>query len=68
MSFKPVWSTKGYTCQRLFLTILQFSHTMVGIQMKVCQNCISKYMKNTYKKTINEYLFSIIIYEPTHAL
>jgi hypothetical protein len=25
-------------------------------------------MKNTYKKTINEYLFSIIIDEPTHAL
>jgi hypothetical protein len=51
-----------------FLTILQFSHTMVGVQMKVSQNCISKYMKNTYKKTMNEYLFSIIIDEPTRAL
>ncbi len=68
MSFQPMWSTKGYTCQMPFLTILQFSHTMVGVQMKVSQNCISKYMKNTYKKTMNEYLFSIIIDEPTRAL
>jgi hypothetical protein len=63
-----MWSTKGYTCQRLFLMILQFSHTMVGVQMKVSQNCISKYMKNTYRKIMSEYLFFIIIDEPTHAL
>ncbi len=41
---------------------------MVGVQMKVSQNCISKYMENTYKKTMSEYLFSIVIDEPTHAV